>query len=181
MLRQFRISCFAAGSYDIFLAMSVRRPSWKDAHISIDDKDIGMKQPTTLYDMDFTHLPTFDKHWAAVHAIALAMFFGGAATSVSLLWQTPCEESNREALMKLSEPPFTHFPNIMNILVVIVKMWLQHVNGTAVAAQGVPRFMYIMVQLYFAAAGLGLGMSAYDAPNSSYGLVLVKIQMVAAA
>lgn len=181
VLIQSRISCFAAGTYDIFLAVSVRRPSWKDAHVSIDDKDIGVKQSTTLYDMDFTSLPTFDKHWAVVHAIAIAMFFSAAATSASLLWQTPCEDSNREPLMKLSEPPFTHFPNIMNMLLVIVKMWLQRVNGTAVAAQGVPRFMYIMIQLYFATAGLGFGLSAYDAPNSSYGLVLVKLQMATAA
>ena len=181
MLIQSRISCFAAGTYDIFLAVSVRRPSWKDAHVSIDGKDIGVKQSTTLYDMDFTSLPTFDKHWAAVHAIALAMFFGGAATSVSLLWQTPCEDSNREPLMKLSEPPFTHFPNIMNMLLVTVKMWLQRVNGTAVAAQGVPRFMYIMLQLYFVTAGVGLGLSVYDAPNNSYGLVMVKFQTVATA
>jgi len=181
VLIQSRISCFAAGTYDIFLAVLVRRPSWRDAHISVDDKDIGVKQSTTLYDMDFTNLPTFDKHWVAVHATALGMFFSAAATSASLLWQTPCEGSNREPLMKLSEPPFTHFPNIMNMLLVIIKMWLQHVNGTAVAAQGVPRFMYIMIQLYFATVGLGLGLSAYDAPNSSYGLVLVKIQMVAAA
>lgn len=85
VLIQSRISCFAAGSYDIFLAVSVRRPSWKDDQISIDDKEIGVKQPTALYDIDFTHLPTFDKHWAAVHAIALGMFFSVAATSALML------------------------------------------------------------------------------------------------
>ncbi|GAB7336253.1 hypothetical protein MBLNU13_g09012t1 [Cladosporium sp. NU13] len=175
------ISCTAAGTYDICLAVSIQRPSWKDAHGSIDDKDIEVKQSTSLYDMDFTRLPTFGKHWLAVHAIALAMFFSAAATSASLLWQTSCEDSNRKPLMKLSEAPFAHFPNILNMLLVMVKMWLQHVNGAAVSAKGLSRFMYIMVQLYFATAGLGLGLSAYEAPNSSYGLVLVKLQMAAAA
>ena len=109
------------------------------------------------------------------------MFFSAAATSASLLWQTPCEDSTRKPLMQLSEAPFAHFPNMTNMLLVMVKMWLQSVNGTAVSAQALPRFMYIMVQLYFVAAGLGLGLSAYDAPNSSYGLVLVKLQTAVAA
>jgi hypothetical protein len=59
-------------------------------------------------------------------------------------------------------------------------MWLQRVSGEA-STQGLPRFMYIMVQLYFVTAGMGLGLSVYDAPNSSYGLVLVKLQTAAAA
>ena len=181
MLIQPRISCFAAGTYDIYLAVTIQRPSWKDSHIPIDDKDSEVKQSTLLHDMDFTRLPTFDKHWLAVHTIALAMFFSAAATSASLLWQTPCKDSTRKPLMQLSEAPFAHFPNMTNMLLVMVKMWLQSVNGTAVSAQALPRFMYIMVQLYFVAAGLGLGLSAYDAPNSSYGLVLVKLQTAVAA
>lgn len=130
--------------------------------------------------MDFARLHTFDKHWLAAHAIALAMFFSAAATSASLLWQTPCEDINRKPLMQLSEAPFAHFPNITNMLLVMAKMWLQRITGN-ISAQGMPRFMYIMVQLYYAIAGLGLGLSVYYAPNTSYGLVLVKLQTAAAA
>lgn len=146
----------------------------------IDDKAINLKQSTSLYDIDFTRLPTFDKHWAAAHAIAIAMFSSAAATGVVLLWQTTCEDSNRKPLMALSVNCFTHFPSIMNLLLVIVQAWLQHATGT-VSTQGLSRFVYIVLQLYFVAAGLGLGLSVYEAPNTSYGLVLVKVQTAAAA
>jgi len=180
VLTHLRISCFAAGTYDICLAISIRRPSWKDAHVPIDDKSTTVKQSTSLYDMDFTRLPTFDKHWAIVHAISLAMFSSAAATSTVLLWQTPCEASTRKALMELSVNCFNHFPSITNLLLVVVQAWLQRITG-AVSAQGLPRFMYIMLQLYFVTAGLDLGLSMYEAPNTSYGLAMVRVQMAATA
>ena len=180
MLTNLRISCFAAGTYDICLAISIQRPSWKDAHVSIDDKAIEPEQSKSLYDMDFTRLPTFDKHWAIVHAISLAMFSSAAATSTMLLWQTPCSDSTRKPLMELSVNCFNHFPSITNLLLVVVLAWLQRITGTA-SAQGLPRFMYIMLQLYFVTAGVDLALSVYDAPNTSYGLVMVKVQTAAAA
>ena len=176
----FRISCFAAGTYDICLAVFIQRPSWKDSHVSIDDKATDEKPSICLYDMDFTYLRTFDKQWAVTHAIGLTMFSSAAATGAVLLWQTPCEDSTRKPLMELSENSFNHFPGMTNLLFLIVQAWLRRVTGT-VSAQGLPRFMYILLVLYFAAAGLGLGMSAYEAPNTSYGLVLVKLQTAAAA
>jgi len=181
----FRISCFAAGTYDLSLAISIRpRPSWKDTHVPIDDKLTTSKQPpTSLYDVNLTHLPTFDKHWAATHALALATFCSAAATSAALLWQTPCGDATRKPLMALSKDCFTYFPSMMNLLLAMVQMWLLRVADTAgtVSAQGMPRFMYIMLQSYCAIVGLSLGMSAYGAPGTSYGLVLVKVQMTAAA
>lgn len=130
--------------------------------------------------MDFARLPTFDKHWATAHVIALTMFSSAAATSTMLLWQTPCEASTRKPLMELSVNSFNHFPSITNLLLVVVQAWLQRITGTA-SAQGLPRFMYIMLQLYFVTAGVGLGLSVYDAPNNSYGLVMVKLQTAATA
>jgi hypothetical protein len=41
--------------------------------------------------------------------------------------------------------------------------------------------MYIMLQLYFLTASLSLGLSVYEAPNNSYGLVLAKLQTAATA
>jgi hypothetical protein len=182
VLIHLRISCFAAGTYDICLAISIQRPSWKDAHVSIDGKLIEAKQSTSLYDMDFTRLPTFDKHWATAHTIALALFSTAAATSTVLLWQTPCSDSTRKPLMELSVNCFNHFPSITNLLLVVVQAWLQRITGTiSTQGGGLPRFMYIMLQLYFVTAGLGLGLSVYDAPNTSYGLVMVKFQTVATA
>jgi hypothetical protein len=130
--------------------------------------------------MDFTSLHAFDKQWATAHVVALATFFSATATGAILLWQTSCDDSTRKALMELSVNCFNHFPSVTNLLFVIVQAWLQRVTGTA-CAQVLPRFMYIMLQLYFATAGLGLGLSVYNAPNTSYGLVLVKMQTAAAA
>ena len=179
-LTHLRISCFVAGTYDICLAISIQRPSWRDAHVAIDGKPIDAKQPTSLYDIDFTRLPTFDKHWATAHMIAIAMFSGAAATGTILLWQTPCEDSNRKRLMDLSVNCFNHFPSMTNLLLVVVQAWLRRVTGN-VSAQGLPRFMYIMLQLYFLTASLSLGLSVYEAPNNSYGLVLAKLQTAATA
>lgn len=180
MLTHIRISCLAAGTYDICLALSIERSSWRDAHVSIDEKPVKVKQSTSLYDMDFTSLPAFDKHWATAHVVALATVSSTTALGAILLWQTACEDSTRKPLMELSVNCFNHFPSITNLLFVIVQAWLQRVAGAA-CPQVLPRFMYIMLQLYFATAGLGLGLSVYNAPNTSYGLVMVKLQTAAAA
>jgi hypothetical protein len=146
----------------------------------MNEKPVNVKQPTALYDIDFTRLPTFDKHWATAHIVALTMFSSAAATGTILLWQTPCEDSNRKRLMELSVNCFNHFPSMTNLLLVVVQAWLRRVTGS-VSAQGLPRFMYILLQLYFLTAGLSLGLSVYDAPNTTYGLVLVKLQTAATA
>lgn len=140
----------------------------------------GRDRTTSLYDMAFTSLPTFGKQWAMAHAIALAMFSSAAATGVILLWRTPCEDSTRKPLMGLSVNCFNYSPSITNLLLIVVQAWLQRITGAA-SVQRLPRFMYIMLQSYFLTAGLGLGLSVYEAPNTSYGLVLVKLQTAATA
>lgn len=62
----------------------------------------------------------------------------------------------------------------------MVQAWLQRVAGKA-SAKNQSRFMSIMIQIYFFAGGLGLGLAAWDAPSTGYGLILVKLQAMTAA
>ena len=128
------ISCFAAGMANTLLALSVHR-SGKSTDGSLDfadKKDTKNHRPTedpiSIYDIDFTNLPTFDRQWLAVHVLAIGAMTSAAATSSAFLWQMPCSDSSRKDLFKLSEECFNMPFQLANMGRFVLLLWLPRVG-----------------------------------------------------
>jgi hypothetical protein len=178
--------CLTAGTCDLWLALSARCSRSKDAHINFDDKkDVDEDAPinttasaeesTLLYDTDFTNLPTFDKQWIAVHLLALISLVSVAATSTTLLWQSPCGDSGRKHLMSLSENSFTPFPQLVTMGGALMQVWLPRIDARR-DRKNQSRFMVIIAQFYFLIVGVTMGLSAFFDKSTTFSLAMVNVQ-----
>jgi hypothetical protein len=178
--------CLIAGTCDLWLALSARRSRFNDVRINFDDKkdadeDVPIntatsaEESTLLYDTDFSNLPAFDKQWIAMHLLALISLVSVAATSTSLLWQTPCGDSGRKHLMSLSENTFTPFPQLVTMGGALMQVWLPRIDARR-DRKNQSRFMVIIAQFYFLTVGVTMGISAYFNESTSYGLAMVNVQ-----
>lgn len=163
------------------LALSVHRSGKStDGSLGLADKKDTKdhrrtEDPISIYDIDFTNLPTFDKQWLAVHVLAVGAMISAAATSSAFLWQMPCSDSSRKDLFKLSEECFNMPFQLANMGRFVLLLWLPRV-GRRVESRNQSRIMVLLAQALFFIVAIVLGIATYQAPSSNYSLVIVKSQ-----
>lgn len=147
----------------------------KDAKNSLHDE-----RSTSIHDIDFASLSGFDKGWLAIHLLAFGAIAVAVATSSLLLWQAPCGDSVRKALLELSDQCF-HLPFFQMLTVVsfMLPIWLQRIGHPWSSKEYTCNAVFTLA-LTFAEA-LFLAIATHNTTNDTRGLVLVKLQTTVAS